>query len=101
MARELVAIGPASTETETKRNMVQAVKETAKHLGNRPPACRKYYIHPAISASYNEQTIFPALRNVPDDAPAARGKLSHFERAVLRLVGSSEKTRATPRKIAA
>jgi DNA topoisomerase I len=58
MARELVALGPAATETEAKRNIVQAVKETAKLLGNRPAACRKYYIHPAVFACYTEQTLF-------------------------------------------
>jgi DNA topoisomerase-1 len=101
MARELMAIGPASTETETKRNIVQAVKKTAKHLGNRPAACRKYYIHPAIFSSYTEQTIFPALKNVPEDGQPATDKLSHFELAVLRLVESSGRAKATHRKIAA
>jgi DNA topoisomerase I len=101
MARELVAIGPASTETATKRNIVQAVKETAKHLGNRPAACRKYYIHPAVFSSYTEQTIFSVVKNVPEDSPVPTGKLSHFELAVLRLVESSEKARTKRRRIAA
>lgn len=36
------------------------MKETAKHLANRPAAYRKYYIyiHPAVVESYVEQTIF-------------------------------------------
>jgi DNA topoisomerase-1 len=105
MARELVALGPAETETETKRNIAQAVKETARHLGNRPAACRKYYIHPAVFSCYTEQTIFSVIKNVPDDSTLPVGKLSHFEMAVLRLVESymaaAEKVRAKQRKIAA
>jgi DNA topoisomerase I len=105
MARELVALGPPNTETEGKRNIAQAVKETAKHLGNRPAACRKYYIHPAVFASYTEQTIFSVIQNVADDSSANPGELRSFERAVLRLVEShvalSEKPRAARRKIAA
>ena len=101
MARELVAIGPASTDTEVKRNIAEAVKETAKDLGNRPAACRKYYIHPAVFSSYTEETIFSALKNVSDDGSVPTNKLSHFEMAVLRLVGSSEKGRTKHRKIAA
>jgi DNA topoisomerase I len=101
MALELVAIGPASTEMETKRNISQAIKETAKHLGNRPAACRKYYVHPAVFSSYSEQTIFSALKNVPADPPVPADRLSHFELAVLRLVESSEKARTEHRKIAA
>jgi len=105
MARQLVVLGPVTTETETKRNIVQAVKETAKHLGNRPAACRKYYIHPAVFSTYVEQTIFSAIKNVPVDSSVPAGKLSHFELAVLRLVkayvSAGEKARAKHRKIAA
>ncbi len=88
MAQQLAALGPASSQTETKRNIVQAVKETAKQLGNRPAACRKYYIHPAVFESYVEQTIFPALRQVSMDAVAPAGQLRPFETAVLQLVKS-------------
>jgi DNA topoisomerase I len=88
MAQELVALGPANTETETKRNIVQAVKETAKHLGNRPAACRKYYIHPAVFASYTEQTIFSLVPNIAGHSSFAAGELRPFEAAVLRLVES-------------
>jgi DNA topoisomerase I len=105
MARELLALGPANSETEAKRNIAQAVKETAKHLGNRPAACRKYYIHPAVFSSYTEQTIFSVIKNVPDDSFAIPAELRSFERAVLRLVESHGTPNKTPharrRKIAA
>jgi DNA topoisomerase-1 len=87
MALQLAAIGPASSETEAKRNVVQAVKETAKHLGNRPAACRKYYIHPAVFESYAEETIFAVMGKVVD-GPARVGKLRASEVGVLRLVKS-------------
>ena len=105
MARELVTLGPAETETETRRNIAQAVKETARHLGNRPAACRKYYIHPAVFSCYAEQTIFSVMKDIPDDPAISEGKLSDFELAVLRLVesyaGEGERARAKQRKIAA
>ena len=91
MALQLAALGPAETETETKRNIVQAVRETAKLLGNRPAACRKYYIHPAVLESYAQQTIFSV---VPPVHHAARGiGLNTVEKAVIRLVKASVKTR--------
>jgi DNA topoisomerase-1 len=83
MAQQLAALGPASSETETKRNIVQAVKATAKRLGNRPAACRKYYIHPAVFESYTEQTIFALMQKAPTNR-----KLRPLENAVLRLVKS-------------
>lgn len=89
MAQQLAALGRANSETETKRNIVQAVKETAKHLGNRPAACRKYYIHPAVFESYAEQTTFAVMPKAPGNASAPRGKLNPLEIAVLRMVKGS------------
>lgn len=81
MAQQLAALGPAGSDRESKRNILQAVKETAKHLGNRPAACRKYYIHPAVFESYQTETIFTVMEQaVPS------GKLRSAETAVLRLV---------------
>jgi DNA topoisomerase-1 len=88
MAQQLAALGPASSEAETKRNIVQAVKETAIHLGNRPAACRKYYIHPAVFEGYTEQTIFAVVGKVRAAEPARSGRLGPLEMAVLRLVKS-------------
>ena len=87
MAAQLAALGPADMQT-AKRNIVAAVKETAKLLGNRPAACRKYYVHPALFESYSDQTIFAIMRNFSPDAPAAPGKLRPAEAAVLRLIES-------------
>ena len=88
MAQQLAALGPASTETEVKRNTVLAVKETARHLGNRPAACRKYYIHPAVFESYSDRTLFSAMLDVPSNSKTPAGKLSMAEVAVLGLVES-------------
>ncbi|HEY9734825.1 MAG TPA: DNA topoisomerase IB [Trichocoleus sp.] len=82
-------IGPASTKTEAKRNMVQAVKEIAKLLGNRPATCRKYYVHPVILACYEDGTLLPALESPPEGVvpEAADGNgLSQEEQAVLALL---------------
>ena len=86
MAQELAALGPAQSETEAKRNIVEAVKATAKRLGNRPAACRKYYIHPAILESYFEQTLFEAMKAVHASSPVSSAHLRPEELAVLRLV---------------
>jgi DNA topoisomerase I len=91
MAQQLAALGPAQSDSEAKRNIAQAVKETAKHLGNRPAACRKYYIHPAVFESYVEQTIFPAMQKI---RPAKRvSGLRPVEVAMLRLVQSRMRNR--------
>jgi DNA topoisomerase I len=86
MAQQLAALGPAQSDTEAKRNIAQAVKETAKHLGNRPAACRKYYIHPAVFDSYVERTIFPAMQKIQSGSAKRVSGLRPVEVAVLRLV---------------
>src|SRR5262249_4001944 len=48
----LEKIGPAKNAADIKTNTVEAVKQVAKKLGNRPATCRAYYIHPAILESY-------------------------------------------------
>jgi DNA topoisomerase-1 len=53
-------LGEASSKAEANRNIVQAVKQAARHLGNQPSACRKYYIHPAILECYLEGNLISA-----------------------------------------
>jgi DNA topoisomerase-1 len=86
MARQLAIIGPAQSETEAKRNIVEAVKMTAQRLGNRPAACRKYYIHPAILESYTGQTLFDAMKGVHSGSDRLGVQLRAEEVVVLRLV---------------
>jgi DNA topoisomerase I len=57
-AQELNAAGPAASDTAAKKAIVAAIKTVARHLGNRPATCRKYYIHPAIIDAYQNQTLF-------------------------------------------
>jgi DNA topoisomerase-1 len=87
MAQRLTAFGPGESKTDTKKNIVQAVNETAKRLGNRPAACRKYYIHPAIFDCYIEQTIF-SIMNWKQSAKSKEGDIRPEEAALLRLIES-------------
>jgi DNA topoisomerase-1 len=40
------------SETEAKKNVVQAIKAVAQRLGNTPAVCRKCYVHPAVLECY-------------------------------------------------
>jgi DNA topoisomerase-1 len=93
MLQELIALGPAETQAEITRNISQAVEETAKHLGNRPAACRKYYIHPAVFESYTERTIFSAPPAPATGATHAR-QLKIFEHRFVQLIKSYARRRA-------
>ncbi len=67
-ALALAQIGPGTSDTDTKRNIVTAVKATASRLGNRPATCRKYYIHPAVLDAYTAGVLNEYVKPVAEDA---------------------------------
>jgi DNA topoisomerase-1 len=83
MAAALAEIGPASSETEAKRNVVAALKSTAGKLGNRPATCRAYYVHPAVIDAYLDGSFFDVVSRKDDSKHRA---LPAEERAALRLI---------------
>jgi DNA topoisomerase-1 len=42
----------STTKTQTKENVVTAIKQVALRLGNTPAVCRKCYIHPSVVERY-------------------------------------------------
>lgn len=70
-------LGQASSATEAKQRVVEAVKQVAAVLGNRPATCRKYYIHPAVTDAYLNGILHPR-----------GGSPSAEEAVLLRMVSS-------------
>ena len=54
----LLGLGPCSTEREQKKFVLQAIRETASKLGNTVSVCRKYYVHPRITESFADGSLF-------------------------------------------
>jgi DNA topoisomerase I len=80
----LEALGPGDSETAAKKNIVEAVKQTAERLGNRPATCKKYYIHPAILEAYVDGSLFEVLRTAePQGGPFG---LAREEVAMMQLL---------------
>jgi DNA topoisomerase-1 len=50
-------MGCCDTETEIKKNIVQAIDIVAKRLGNTRAVCKKYYVHPAVMDSYANKQL--------------------------------------------
>jgi DNA topoisomerase-1 len=57
-----------ASETEAKRNVVQAIKQVAARLGNTPSVCRKCYVHPAVLECYMSGTMEAAKRMQEEEA---------------------------------
>ena len=43
---------PYTTQTQAKKNVVEAIKSVSQRLGNTPSVCRKCYVHPAVLEGY-------------------------------------------------
>lgn len=102
----LARMGPASSATAAERNIVQAVKEVAAKLGNRPATSRKYYIHPAVLDAYRDGRLWKFMGAHPKaNRPPPHAGLSAEERAVVALLGEAAgvkpSRRAEPQRRAA
>jgi len=51
-AMHLAEMGKPEDEKQAKRNLAQAAKRVAEHLGNTPTVCRSCYIHPLVFELY-------------------------------------------------
>jgi len=58
----LKGLGIADGVTQTRKNLVQAIKLVAQRLGNTPAVCRKYYVHPAVLEAYTAGTLLSAFQ---------------------------------------
>jgi DNA topoisomerase-1 len=93
--REFVGDGEGQgglTETQAKKNVVQAIKTVAERLGNTPAICRKCYVHPAVLDTYLDGTMRQALgeRVVRELTSGADGgnALAPDEAAIMNLLRS-------------
>lgn len=48
----LSELEPATSVTQAKKNVVQAIARVAAQLGNTPSVCRKCYVHPVVLETY-------------------------------------------------
>ncbi|HLX55647.1 MAG TPA: DNA topoisomerase IB [Ktedonobacteraceae bacterium] len=64
--RTLQELGPFSSETQVRKNVVQAIKTAAAELGNTPATCRKCYVHPGIIDAYMDGSLLDFLKSHPE-----------------------------------
>lgn len=86
-ARALTAIEPYETATEAKRNLIAAIEDVAKKLGNTRSVCRKCYVHPVIIESYLDGSLLRTVRRRASEL-ADTNDLDADERFVLRVLRS-------------
>ena len=100
-ASALRTLGPSSSGRQAKANIIAAVDQVAKRLGNTRAVCRKYYIHPVIVDAYLEGITIPPLpvEIRPLRATGSPPALRRDELAVIELL--RQRARAEPLKVVA
>ena len=84
LLQEFEAFG---SQTEAKRNVVQAIRGVAVRLGNTPSVCRKCYVHPAVLDNYLSGTMIKAVKErVKQEAEHSPHALRQEETALLHLL---------------
>jgi DNA topoisomerase-1 len=61
---EFKCIGDASSDSECKKNVIKALDEVSKKLGNSRTICKKYYVHPGIIKLYEENNLTKYLKEL-------------------------------------
>jgi DNA topoisomerase-1 len=94
------------SESQLKKNVVQAVESVARRLGNTKAVCRKCYIHPAVLDSYMDGSMLKTVAQRAKRMRRSATALNDAEAAVLgllqrRLSGNSRKRRTAPARSAA
>lgn len=81
--RALRALQPGATERDARRNVVEAMRRTAEHLGNTPAVARRSYVHPGILQAYLDGGIREALVEAAEEQVAPPAGTSHDEEAAV------------------
>ena len=82
-AKALREIATFDSQAEAKRNVVRAVEEVAKRLGNTRSVCRKCYIHPAVIDAYMDGSLVETMEQRAEEEMDQVASLKPMEAAVL------------------
>jgi DNA topoisomerase-1 len=64
MLRSLHEISLADVSKDVKKNILAALDEVSKKLGNSRAICKKYYVHPELIRMYEEDELIVYLRKI-------------------------------------
>lgn len=82
--------GCCDTDKERKKKIVTAIDHVAEQLGNSRAICRKYYIHPSVIDSYNDNSLDDFFGNKKKGRNAKVG-LSYDERVLMDILEMKKK----------
>jgi DNA topoisomerase-1 len=97
VANALQAFEAFDSQTQAKRNVVEAIKSVARRLGDTQAVCRKCYVHLGIIAAYLDGSLRDALRQrVEQELSTSLAELPPEEAAVLAFLQARLEPSAGP-----
>lgn len=83
-------IGLADSQTQSKRNIVAALDNVAKALGNTRTVCKKYYVHPIVIGLYEAGTLDKYLNQLNEiEADDDKSGLTKEEMVLMNILRSN------------
>jgi DNA topoisomerase-1 len=79
--RALRALQPGDDERDARRNVVEAIRQTAGALRNTPAVARRSYVHPAVLEAYMDGGIAGALVEAAEEQVAPPAEATPEEEA--------------------
>jgi DNA topoisomerase-1 len=83
------------SQTQAKKNVVEAIKAVSERLGNTPAVCRKCYVHPAVLDTYMGGELLKTFEDqIKHELPDSSHALRQEELDLLHLLESRAKLAA-------
>lgn len=86
--------GGFETLAECKRKIAHVLDEVAANLGNTRTVCKKYYVHPAVIKSYEEETLFKYVDDLDETNDEKAVELNSAEKVLLKLLENENLAKA-------
>jgi DNA topoisomerase I len=85
--RSFKALGEAGSESEAKKNIVAALDEVSRKLGNTRTVCKKYYVHPGIIKLYEDNSLQKYLKELDEiEKPDELAGLTSEEKTLMKIL---------------
>jgi len=85
--RAFKAMGQAGSDSDCKKNIIAALDEVSKKLGNTRTICKKYYVHPGIIQLYEEKNLEKYLKELDNiEKPDDLSGLTSEERVLMKIL---------------
>ncbi|HLT75712.1 MAG TPA: hypothetical protein VKZ68_11515 [Ohtaekwangia sp.] len=92
LLRSLCFVGNPESKEECKKNILFALDEVSRKLGNTRAVCRKYYVHPGLIELYEKNALSRYLKELDAiEEPDEKADLTSDEKVFMRILKALHK----------